>query len=64
MSPENGGDLGPHRDIVVIGTSAGGLGALREIVSNLPADLPAAIFVVMHSTAEPGSKLAEFLSRW
>src|SRR5262245_55055020 len=64
MSPGNGSDLGPHRDVVVIGTSAGGLGALREIVSALPADLPAAVFVVMHSTAEPGSKLAEILSQW
>ena len=64
MSPEDGGDLRPHRDTVLIGTSAGGLVALREIVSNLPADLPAAIFVVMHSAAEYGSKLAEILSSW
>lgn len=64
MSSSNGGDLGPHRDIVVIGASAGGLGALREIVGALPADLPAALFVVMHSVPEHGSRLAEILSGW
>jgi two-component system, chemotaxis family, protein-glutamate methylesterase/glutaminase len=53
-----------HRDVVVVGTSSGGLAALRELVSGLPADLPAAIFVVMHSSPEYGTKLAEFLSRW
>ncbi|HSP20225.1 MAG TPA: chemotaxis protein CheB [Myxococcaceae bacterium] len=53
-----------HRDIVVIGTSAGGLAALQHLVSRLPADLPAALFIVMHSAAEPGSKLAEILSGW
>ncbi len=64
MAAGNGGELGPHRDIVVIGTSAGGLVALREIVSRLPADLPASVFVVMHSVPEFGTKLAEILSRW
>jgi two-component system, chemotaxis family, protein-glutamate methylesterase/glutaminase len=64
MSPGNGGDLGPHRDIVVIGASSGGLGALHEIVAALPANLPAALFVVLHSVPEHGSRLAEILSRW
>jgi len=64
MSPGNGRELGPHRDIVVIGTSAGGLAALREIVGALPADLSAALFVVMHSVPEQGSRLADILGRW
>lgn len=64
MANGNGDEPGPHRDIVVIGASAGGLVALREIVSTLPRELPASLFVVMHSTAEYGSRLAEFLSRW
>src|SRR5215471_17629239 len=64
MEQGNGGEPGPHRDIVVIGTSAGGLGALREIVSALPADLPASVFVVMHSAPEHGTRLAEILSGW
>jgi len=64
MSPENGGELGPHRDIVVIGASSGGLVALREIVEALPRDFPAALFVVMHSKPEQSSQLAEILSGW
>jgi two-component system chemotaxis response regulator CheB len=35
-------------DIIVIGASAGGVEALREVVSGLTPDLPAAIFVAMH----------------
>lgn len=37
----------PH-DIIVIGASAGGLDALKQIVKELPKDIPAAIFIVMH----------------
>jgi two-component system chemotaxis response regulator CheB len=36
------------RDIVVIGGSGGALDALRSILAALPADLPAALFVVIH----------------
>ncbi|RAZ83142.1 chemotaxis protein CheB [Mesorhizobium hawassense] len=35
-------------NIVVIGASAGGIEPLKQIVSDLPADLPAAVFVVVH----------------
>jgi two-component system, chemotaxis family, protein-glutamate methylesterase/glutaminase len=35
-------------DIVVIGGSGGGLEGLRPILTDLPADLPAAVFVVIH----------------
>jgi two-component system chemotaxis response regulator CheB len=38
----------PTRDIVVIGGSAGALDALRPILAGLPADLPAAILIVLH----------------
>jgi two-component system chemotaxis response regulator CheB len=51
----------PKRDIVVIGTSAGGVEALQELVQHLPADYPGTIFVVMH--IGPGSILPEILSR-
>ena len=36
----------PARDIVVIGASAGGIEALRELVRGLPANFPAAVFIV------------------
>src|SRR3954453_20255750 len=49
--------------IVVIGTSAGGLDALRTIVANLPADFPAPIAIVMHTAAGSPAVLAGILGR-
>lgn len=51
------------RDIVVIGGSAGSLEPLRWLVSNLPANLPAALFIVTHISAVMSSSLSEILSR-
>lgn len=51
------------RDIIVIGASAGGVSALAEIVGSLPADLPAAVFVVLHISPYGHSALPEILSR-
>ena len=48
-------------DIIVIGTSAGGVGALQEIIRNLPPDLPASIFIVMHLTPHIPSFLPQVL---
>lgn len=39
------------RDIVVVAASTGGLEALTRLFAHMPADLPAAIFVVMHTGA-------------
>ena len=50
-----------NRDIVVIGASAGGLEPLLRVVADLPADLGAAVFVVMHIRAT--SHLAKILNR-
>lgn len=36
------------RQVVVIGTSTGGLTALRDLLSGLPSDLDAAVFITMH----------------
>ena len=33
--------------VILIGASAGGVHALQEVVRGLPADLPAAVFVVL-----------------
>lgn len=51
-----------QRDIVVIGTSAGGVEVLKELVAQFPADFPAAVFIVMHLPAEYPSKLPEILA--
>ena len=50
-------------DIIVIGASAGGVEALTGLVSKLPADLPAAIFVVVHIGRHHTSSLPEILAR-
>lgn len=50
-------------DVVVIGASAGGIEALTRIASQLPADLPAAVFVVLHMSAGSPSALPAILSR-
>lgn len=48
-------------DIIVIGTSAGGLKALSAVLSELPADIDAAIFVVQHLAPDRRSYLPELL---
>lgn len=51
------------RNIVVIGASAGGFEALRQLVRSLPADLNAAIFVVWHISPDVTGVLAKVLNR-
>src|SRR5262247_866503 len=51
------------KDIVVVGASAGGMGALEKLVAGLPAGLPAAIFVVWHLSPGVKSVLPAVLSR-
>ena len=50
-------------NIVVIGASAGGVPALKQILRPLPADLQAAIFVVLHLSPLAPSQLPEVLDR-
>src|SRR5215207_5637565 len=52
-----------RRDIVVIGGSAGAIESITEIVRGLPADFPAAIFVVVHFPGSVTSALPRILSR-
>lgn len=51
------------RDIIVMGTSVGGVEALSEIVRALPADLPAAVFIVLHIPAFNSGFLPDILNR-
>ena len=51
------------RDIVTIGASSGGVEALSALVGGLPADLPAALLVVLHSPEGMPSSLPRILSR-
>lgn len=53
----------PNRDIIVIGASAGGVQALSRLVAELPTNLPAAVFIVLHIPADVPSLLADILAR-
>lgn len=50
-------------DIVAMGASAGGLKALTEILSVLPADFPVPILIVQHLDPRHKSLMAEILQR-
>jgi two-component system chemotaxis response regulator CheB len=52
-----------NRDVLAIGTSAGGVEALRYLAERLPREFPAAILVTIHLPRYPLSSLDEILSR-
>jgi two-component system chemotaxis response regulator CheB len=66
--PEDSKRPGPAMDqqpgnIIVIAASAGGVQALRRLVSQLPADLGASVFVVVHIGPNRPSLLPHILSQ-
>jgi two-component system chemotaxis response regulator CheB len=52
-----------ERNIIVIGCSVGGVEALQRLVSPLPRDFPAALFVVLHLAPQSTSVLPDILTR-
>ncbi|XHX76485.1 MAG: chemotaxis protein CheB [Stenomitos frigidus ULC029] len=52
----------PGHDIIVIGTSAGGLKALGRVLGALPTNLKAALFIVQHLAADKPSMLPQILA--
>jgi two-component system chemotaxis response regulator CheB len=60
---EHPADGGIPTRVVGIGASAGGIDALTRLVGRLPADLPAAVCVVLHVPATGRGMLAAILAR-
>src|SRR3954453_19597239 len=54
---------GSGHDIITIGASAGGVEALSRLLGDLPPDLPAALFVVLHVPPNSPSMLPLILNR-
>lgn len=55
--------MGAESEIVVVGTSTGGLKALQTLLSGLPAGFPLPIVIVQHRGMGSESGLCEFLSQ-
>jgi two-component system, chemotaxis family, protein-glutamate methylesterase/glutaminase len=53
--------VSPNRKIIVIGASAGGITALRDVVRGLSPELPAAVFVVCHTSPNGSGELASVI---
>jgi len=53
----------PTHDIIVVGGSAGGIEALQRLVRELPAELPAAVLVVLHTHPTSPGYLPQILER-
>ena len=55
--------MGSEFEIVVVGTSTGGLKALQVLLSGLPVGFPLPIVIVQHRGKDSASGLCEFLSQ-
>lgn len=54
---------GPGHDLIAIGASSGGIEALLAVIPRLPADLPAAVCVVVHTSPQGPGLLPRVLAR-
>jgi two-component system chemotaxis response regulator CheB len=52
-----------HRDLIVIGASAGGIEALQQLLRQLPAKLKASVLIVVHTSNHPASVLPNIMQR-
>ena len=50
-------------DIIVMGASVGGVDALPRLIASLPANLPAAVFVVLHTAPQGPGLLPEIIRK-
>ena len=50
------------RSVFTIGASAGGLAPVKELLSQIPADLDASLFLVLHMPSRPAGHLVDILS--
>ena len=52
-----------NRDILAIGTAAGGVEALRFLASEIPGKFPASVLIVIHPSAHCDSAVDSILTR-
>lgn len=52
-----------NHHVIIIGTSAGGIQALRTLIQQLPPDFPASIHIVQHLSNEAASNLSLVLAK-
>lgn len=53
----------PKNRVIVIAASAGGLDAVRQLASALPADFPAPVIAVLHTSRDDPGLLAEIIGQ-
>src|SRR5262245_9666980 len=52
-----------NRNVLAVGTSAGGVDALLFLARNFPKDFPAAVLVTIHLSSQSRSSLPDLLAR-